>query len=34
MAFVGMMKDIERDPSLAKRYGVDLSGFHILFPNA
>ncbi|EUB56729.1 WW domain-binding protein 4 [Echinococcus granulosus] len=25
MAFVGMMKDIERDPSLAKRYGVDLS---------
>ncbi|VDD76284.1 unnamed protein product [Mesocestoides corti] len=26
MAFVGMMKDIEHDPSLAKRYGVDLSG--------
>ncbi|VDM34704.1 unnamed protein product [Hydatigera taeniaeformis] len=25
MAFVGMVKDIERDPSLAKRYGVDLS---------
>ena len=25
MAFVGMMKDIERDPSLAERYGVDLS---------
>nr|VZI11212.1 unnamed protein product [Spirometra erinaceieuropaei] len=25
MAFVGMMKDIERDPSLAKRYGVSLT---------
>lgn len=27
MAFVGMMKDIERDPELAKRYGVSLSGW-------
>ncbi|VDN21414.1 unnamed protein product, partial [Dibothriocephalus latus] len=25
MAFVGMMKDIERDPSIAKRYGVSLT---------
>ncbi|KAL5111614.1 WW domain-binding protein 4 [Taenia crassiceps] len=34
MAFVGMMKDIERDPSLAKRYGVDLSGFNATLYNA
>ncbi len=26
MAFVGMMKDVERDPSLAKRYGISLTG--------